>query len=60
MNQEHRHSVELPFAVRLQMLRRSRRRMTFHRLTDNALWVAFLAAMGIFVATGLIAAIGRA
>gem|GEM_PF-6317086 len=34
--------------------------MTFQRLTDNALWVAFLAAMGIFIASGLIAAIGRA
>jgi hypothetical protein len=42
------------------MLRRSRRRTTLHRLTDEALWVAVLLAMGIFVATEVITALGRA
>lgn len=51
---------ELPYAVRLRMLRRARRRMTINRLTDNALWIALIAAAGIIVATELIVAISRA
>jgi hypothetical protein len=51
---------ELPFDARMRMLRRSRRRLTVQRLTDNALWIALLLALGVVVATELIAAVGRA
>ncbi len=51
---------ETPFAVRLRMLRRSRRRSTIQRMTDNVLWVAVFAVVGIIVATELIVALGRA
>jgi len=51
---------ELPFAVRLRMLRRTRRRMAIRLLTGEALWIALLAGVGIFVATELIVALGRA
>jgi hypothetical protein len=42
------------------MLRRTRRQIIIHRLTDDALWIALLATVGILVATELIATIGRA
>lgn len=57
---EQGHYQELPFAVRMRMLRQARRRMTLHQLTDEALWIAIVAAVVIIVATELIVAIGRA
>jgi hypothetical protein len=51
---------ELSFDARMRRLRRSRRRLTYQRLTDNALWIAIVAGLGIVIATELIAAIGRA
>jgi hypothetical protein len=51
---------ELPFDARMRMLRKSRRRMAVQRLTDNVLWIAIVLALGVVVATELIAAVGRA
>jgi hypothetical protein len=34
--------------------------MTLHRLTDEALWIALLAVVGVLVATELIVAVTRA
>jgi hypothetical protein len=51
---------ELPFDVRMRILRRSRRRLTVQRLTDNALWIGLLLTLGAVVATELFAAVGRA
>jgi hypothetical protein len=51
---------ELPFDARMRMLRRSRRRLTVQRLTDNALWIGLLLTLGAVVATELYAAVGRA
>lgn len=53
-------SGTLSFDDRLRRLRRSRRRLVFQRLTDNALWIAIVAGLGIVVATQLLAAVGRA
>jgi len=50
---------ELPFEVRLLMLRQSRRRLTVHRLTNNAFWVAVMSAIAIIAAIELMAALGR-
>jgi hypothetical protein len=51
---------ELPFDVRLRMLRRSRLRQTAQRLKGEVLWVAVFAAVAIIVATQLIVALVRA
>lgn len=51
---------ELSFEDRMRRVRRSRRRVVYRRLTDNALWIALVAALGIVVATQLLAAVGRA
>jgi hypothetical protein len=51
---------ELPFEARMRMLRRSRRRLTVQRLTDNVIWVVVVLALGAVVATELVAAVGRA
>jgi len=44
----------------MRMLRRSRRRLTVQRLTDNVLWVVIVLALAAVVATELVAAVGRA
>jgi hypothetical protein len=44
----------------MRILRRSRRRLTVQRLTDNALWIGLLLTLGAVVATELFAAVGRA
>ena len=51
---------ELPFDARMRILRRSRRRLTVQRLTDNVLWIVIVLALGAVVATELVAAVGRA
>ena len=53
-------SAELSFDARMRRVRKSRRRLVYQRLTDNALWIAIFGALGIVVATELIAAVGRA
>ena len=50
----------LPFEARMRMLRRSRRRLTVQRLTDNVIWIVIVVAFGVVVATEFIAAVGRA
>lgn len=52
--------AELPFGDRLKMLRRARRRIFVHQLTDNILWVVILVGVGAVVATELIFALARA
>jgi hypothetical protein len=51
---------ELPLDIRLYRLRKSRRKLAVQRFTQNVLWVVIVAALGIFIATELMAAIGRA
>jgi hypothetical protein len=51
---------ELPFEARMRLLRKSRRRLTLQRLTDNALWLVVLLVLGVVVATELFAAVSRA
>lgn len=51
---------DLPFEVRLRMLRRARRRLNFLRLTDNMLWLGVFAALGILIATELFVALAKA
>jgi len=53
-------SDELSFDARMRRMRKSRQRLVFQRITDNALWIAIMAALGVVVATELIAAVGRA
>lgn len=53
-------SEELSFDVRMRRLRKSRRRLVYQRLTDNALWIVIFGALGVVVATELIAAVARA
>lgn len=53
------HLGALSFDKRLRLLRRSRRRMTVHKLTDNLLWVAIFAALFAVVATELVVAVAR-
>jgi hypothetical protein len=60
MNRHPESSAELPFAVRLEMLRRKRRAGAFRRLTSEALWLVLLAAVGLLFVSGLLGAIGRA
>jgi hypothetical protein len=48
---------ELPFDVRQKMLRRSRRRSTIHRMTNDGLWIALLAGGGILVLAEVIVAV---
>jgi hypothetical protein len=52
--------TELPFDVRLQMLRKSQRKVTIQRFTATLLWGAVIAAVWIIVATELIAALVKA
>lgn len=51
---------ELPLALRLQRLRRARRRTHMKRLTDEALWIVVGGVLAIVIATELVVAIGRA
>jgi hypothetical protein len=60
MNHPHESSGELPFAVRLRMLRRKRRAGAFHRVTAEALWLVVLAAAGALFLTELLGTFGRA
>ena len=53
-------SGELSFDARMRRVRKSRRRLVYQRLTDNALWIAIVAGLGVVVATELLAAVGRA
>lgn len=51
---------DLPFDVRLRMLRRARRRLNFLRVTDNVLWLGVFAALAIVIATELFVALAKA
>jgi hypothetical protein len=51
---------DLPFDVRLRMIRRARRRLNLLRATDNVLWLGVFAALGIVIATELFVALAKA
>jgi hypothetical protein len=51
---------ELPFDARMRLMRKSRRRLAVQRITDNVLWIVIVLALGVVVATELVAAVSRA
>ena len=53
-------SEELSFDARVRRARRSRRRLLYQRVADNAIWVVIVFALSVVVATQLLAAVGRA
>ena len=51
---------DLSFDARVRRARRSRRRLLYQRLADNAIWIVIVFALSVVLATQLLAAVGRA
>ena len=60
MNHHHEPAGEVPFAVRLRILRQRRRGSALQHLTAEALWLVLLGGMGIFIVTELLGIAGKA
>jgi hypothetical protein len=60
MNRRQETSSEVPFAVRLRIIRQRRRGSALHHLTAEALWVVLLTGIGIVIVTQLLGITGKA